>query len=128
MEKTIFVVDDSSTNLLIARNMLMDEYKVITLSSAEKMFAFLEKIRPDLILLDIEMPDMDGFEALEILKADASKSDIPVIFLTIMNDPQTAVRSLQMGAVGFLTKPLTKFALLDRIKCHLSINDYTQTQ
>ena len=118
MEKLILIVDDSNTNLFIAKNMLCDDYQVITLSSAEKMFAFLKKIKPDLILLDIEMPGMDGFEALELLKAD--KPDIPVIFLTVMNDSKMEARGLQLGAVDFLYKPLSKSTLLERIKPHIT--------
>ena len=118
MEKLILIVDDSRTNLFIARNMLCDNYQVVTLSSAEKMFAILEKIKPDLILLDIEMPGMDGFKALELLKAD--KPDIPVIFLTVMNNPEMEARGLRLGAVDFLYKPLSKSTLLERIKPHLT--------
>ena len=120
MEKLILIVDDSRTNLFIARNMLCEDFQVITLSSAEKMFAILEKIKPDLILLDIEMPGMDGFKALELLKADAEKPDIPVIFLTVMNDSEMEARGLRLGAVDFLYKPLSKSALLERIKPHLT--------
>ena len=120
MEKLILVVDDSSTNLFITRNLLCDDYQVITLSSAEKMFTILEKVKPDLILLDIEMPGMDGFEALELLKADAKKTDVPVIFLTVMNDPDMEARGLRLGAVDFLKKPLSKSSLLERIKHHLT--------
>ena len=120
MEKLILIVDDSSTNLLIARNMLCDDYQVVTVSSAKKMFAILEKIKPDLILLDIEMPGMDGFEALELLKSNVGKPDIPVIFLTVMNDTETEARGLRSGAVDFLYKPLSKSTLLERIKPHLT--------
>ena len=119
MEKLILIVDDSSTNLFIARNLLCEDFQVVTLSSSEKMFAILEKIKPDLILLDIEMPGMDGFTALELLKADEKKSDIPVIFLTVMNDSEMETRGLQLGAVDFLSKPLSKSMLLERIKLHI---------
>ena len=117
MEKLILVVDDSSTNLFVVRNMLCDNYQVVTLSSAEKMFAILKKIKPDLILLDIEMPGMDGFEAMELLRVD--KPDIPVIFLTVMNDTEMEARGLKLGAVDFLRKPLSKSLLLERIKPHI---------
>ena len=123
MEKLILVVDDSTTNLFIARNMLSEDYQVITLSSAEKMFAILKKVKPDLILLDIEMPEMDGFEALKLLKADAEKSSIPVIFLTVMNDPEIEARGLGLGAMDFLYKPLSKSTLLERIKPHVTKQD-----
>ena len=117
MEKLILVVDDSKTNLFIASNMLSADYQVITLSSAKKMFNILEKVKPDLILLDIEMPEMDGFEALKLLRAD--ETDIPVIFLTVMNDPELEARGIRLGAVDFLYKPLSKSMLLERIKLHV---------
>jgi putative two-component system response regulator len=68
--KTIFAVDDSDTNLATAKKALEGRYRVLTMPSAAKMFALLEKISPDLILLDIEMPEMDGFDALLRLKSD----------------------------------------------------------
>ena len=73
MPRTIFVVDDNDTNLSMAKEALKDHYRVMTMPSAEKMFAMIEKITPDLILLDIEMPDMDGFEALQILKDESGE-------------------------------------------------------
>jgi len=68
MSKTIFVVDDNDTNLSTAKEALKGQYRVMSLPSAAKMFALLEKITPDMILLDIEMPEMSGFEALRLLK------------------------------------------------------------
>ena len=86
MQKTVFIVDDNDTNLAMAKSALKEQYRVMTLPSAEKMFALLEKIKPDLILLDIEMPEMDGFEALQLLKDNEAYADIPVVFLTGMTD------------------------------------------
>jgi len=86
--KTIFVVDDSDTNLSMAEAVLEDHYRVMTMPSAAKMFSLLTKIIPDLILLDIEMPDMDGFEALKKLKAETAWVEIPVIFLTGRNNAE----------------------------------------
>ena len=87
------------------------------------MFTLLKKIIPDLILLDIEMPDMDGFEALRLLKDDFSLADIPVIFLTSMTDAAIEVRGFQMGVIDFVTKPFSAPALLNRIKTHLDIDE-----
>jgi len=84
--KTIFVVDDSDTNLTMAESALEDQYRVMTMPSAASMFKFLDKVVPDLILLDIEMPDMNGFEALKKLKSENAWSEIPVIFLTGRNN------------------------------------------
>ena len=121
MEKTIFVVDDNNTNLSLAEKALQDQYRVITLPSAAKMFKFLEKTTPDLILLDIEMPEMDGFEALSLLKEN--KVDIPVIFLTSLLDAEVEVRGFQLGVIDFITKPFSAPVLVNRIKTHLGIDE-----
>ena len=120
MQKTIFVVDDNGTNLSMAEEALEDEYRVITLSSAAKMFTILEKVTPDLILLDIEMPEMDGFEALKQLKTGGPHSGIPVIFMTATADAANEARGKELGAVDFVTKPFSAPELLDCIKGHLN--------
>jgi len=112
--KTIFVVDDSDTNLAKAEESLEDDFNVMTVPSAAKMFALLEKIKPDLILLDIEMPEMDGFETLERLKA-GNWADIPVIFLTGTINAAIEERSSALGAVGIITKPFSQSVLLEQI-------------
>jgi len=117
--KTIFVVDDSDTNLAMAEDALEDDFDVMTMPSAAKMFALLGKITPDLILLDIEMPEMNGFEALERLKAGNSWADIPVVFLTGTINASIEEQSLKRGAVGVVAKPFTADSLLDRIKPHI---------
>ena len=122
MQKTIFVVDDNDINLTIAKETLKEHYRVMTLPSAARMFALLEKITPDLILLDIEMPEMDGFEALHRLKNNALWMDIPVIFLTGMTDVTVEVRGFQLGVVDFITKPFSPPVLQNRIKHHLDID------
>ncbi|MCL2852259.1 MAG: response regulator [Defluviitaleaceae bacterium] len=122
MLKTIFVVDDSAINLAIAKTALKEVYRVITFSSAARMFALLEKVTPDMILLDIEMPEMDGFEALTLLKDNRKYAQIPVMFLTSMNDPEIETKGFQMGVVDFVTKPFSESVLLNRIKTHLDID------
>jgi len=124
MQRTIFLVDDNATNLTVAEDALSKQYRVISLSSAAKMFRALEKFIPDLILLDIEMPEMSGFEAMEILKSSSSSySQIPVIFLTSMTDPSTEAHGIELGAVDFILKPFSKPVLLNRIKNHLQIDE-----
>ena len=123
MQKIIFVVDDNDTNLAMAEEALENYYRVMTLPSAPKMFALMEKVRPDLILLDIEMPDMDGFEALSLLKAHPVYYDIPVVFLTGITDAETEVRGFQLGVVDFVTKPFSAPVLINRIRTHLDIDD-----
>jgi len=126
MQKVIFVVDDKDTNLTTAKQVLKEQYRVMTLPSAAKMFALMEKIKPDLILLDIEMPEMDGFEALTILKNKSESAGIPVIFLTGMRDVSVEVRGFQLGVVDFITKPFSEPVLINRIKTHLNIDEIIQ--
>jgi len=116
--KTIFVVDDSDTNLMTAEEALEDQYRVMTIASGAKMFEFLEKMIPDMILLDIEMPQMNGFEALERLKANPSYAGIPVLFLTGFIDDAIKTRSRELGAADIIIKPFSAPALLECIEAH----------
>jgi len=122
--KTIFVVDDNNVNLLAADNALSKYYKVFTLPSSASMFELLDDIKPDMILMDILMPEMDGFESLKILKSNENHADIPVIFLTSRNDEQTENQGLEMGAVDFISKPFSRPILINRIKIHLMLEDF----
>jgi len=121
--KTIFAVDDSDTNLSVVKKALEKSYRVLTMPSAAKMFTLLEKIAPDLILLDIEMPEMDGFEALIYLKSNLLYKDIPVIFLTSYTDDAIEARGFELGVVDFITKPFSTPVLINRIKTHLDIDE-----
>ena len=123
MDKTIFIVDDSDTNLTKAKEALKGHYRAMPMPSAGKMFALLEKIRPDLVLLDIEMPEMDGFEALTLLKSNPAYADIPVVFLTSMDDPAAEVRGFELGVIDFIKKPFTAPVLINRIRTHLNIDE-----
>ncbi len=120
---TIFIVDDTDTNLTKAKQALEDKYRVLTMPSASKMFALLEKIIPDLILLDIEMPEMDGFTALKKLKENKWTAKIPIVFLTAQADATTEIQGFELGAVDFITKPFSRPVLLNRIAGHLHISD-----
>jgi putative two-component system response regulator len=121
--KTIFVVDDSDTNLSMAEEALDRQYRVMTMPSAAKMFSLLGKMTPDLILLDIEMPEIDGFEALKRLKSESLWANIPVVFLTGRTDAAVEVHGFEMGAVDFITKPFSAPVLINRIKTHLEIDE-----
>jgi putative two-component system response regulator len=123
VQKTIFVVDDNDTNLSTAEQALEEHYQVMTLPSAAAMFDLLKEVTPDLILLDIEMPEMDGFEALRQLKANESHAGIPVIFLTSMTDVSVEVQGFEIGAIDFITKPFSAPVLQNRIRTHLNIED-----
>jgi putative two-component system response regulator len=122
MMNTIFVVDDSDTNLSMAETALEDQYRVLTMPSVIKMFSLLEKMLPDLILLDIEMPEMNGIDALKKLKSYELWKEIPVIFLTGRTDETVEVNCFELGAVDFITKPFSAPVLLKRIKTHIDID------
>jgi len=119
---TIFIVDDSDTNLSMAESALEDQYRVLTMASGAKMFSLLEKMIPDLILLDIEMPEMNGIDALKKLKSCEAWKNIPVIFLTGRTDETVEVHCFELGAVDFITKPFSAPVLLKRVKTHLDID------
>ena len=121
--KTVFVVDDSDTNLSMAESALEDSYLVMTMPSAAKMFSLLEKKIPDLILLDIEMPEMNGFQAIKKLKSSDLWSDIPVMFLTGRIDTNVEAEGFELGAIDFITKPFFPPVLIHRIKTQLDIDD-----
>jgi len=114
--KTIFVVDDNGVNLLMVEQALLDHFEVITMSSAATMFELFDTIIPDMILLDIMMPDMNGFEVLAQLKSNAQYAKIPVIFLTSKNDADTEALGYEKGVTGFIKKPFSKLVLLSYIK------------
>jgi len=121
--KTIFIVDDNDVNLSTAAKALSKQYRAFTLPSASDMFDLLNDIVPDLILLDILMPEMDGFEAMQKLKSDKRYSEIPVLFLTGQNDAATEAHGFELGAVDFISKPFSEPVLLNRIKTHLEIEE-----
>ena len=112
---TVIMVDDDITNLTVARNNLAENYNVFTAPSGEKLFRLLDRITPDLILLDIEMPEMNGFAVLEKLKQKEKTANIPVIFLTADKDPERETEGLNMGAAAFVTKPFSRDILLKQI-------------
>ena len=115
------MVDDNITSLTAGKNMLSTFYQVIPVPSAEKMFEALQKVIPDLILLDIDMPEMDGYEAIKKLKSEPCHADIPVIFLTALRDASTEVEGFDLGAADYITKPFSAPLLLKRIEKELLI-------
>ena len=117
--KIIFIVDDSDANLLLAKNALDGLYETYALPSAARMFKIAEKIKADLILLDVDMPEMDGFQALEMLKANESLKTVPVIFLTGKHEAESEKRGYELGAVDFIQKPISAPLLIERIKAQI---------
>jgi putative two-component system response regulator len=117
--KIILLVDDNATNLTAGKNILRDQYKVYPTPSAEIMFDLIENIIPDMILLDIEMPEMNGYEAIKKLKGNPEWAGIPVIFLTSRRDEGSELEGLSLGAIDYVAKPFSAPLLLKRIENHL---------
>jgi putative two-component system response regulator len=124
MEYKILIVDDNMVNIKMAKNILQDEYKVATADSGEAAFKILEQMSPDLILLDVNMPGMDGFQVLEKLKASKETEAIPVIFLTADQSPEVETRALKAGAEDFVAKPFIPSVLQRRISRCIQVSQY----
>lgn len=124
VKDTILVVDDDKSNLMLANKMLCKEYHVASANSGAAALKYLEKSVPALILMDINMPDMNGFEAVEIIKNDERCKAIPIIFLTAEKDPETEKKCFQAGAQDFVIKPFVPDLLLSRVERTLELERY----
>ncbi|MDR2459458.1 MAG: response regulator [Deltaproteobacteria bacterium] len=122
--KQILVVDDNISNLKYISAQLSDSYQVVLAKSGAQALQIAAKKPPDLVLLDIDMPEMDGFETFSRMQQDARLAKLPVIFLSANNDPATEVRALQVGAMDFIPKPFEKSILTHRLELHLNFHRY----
>ena len=120
----ILVVDDDKTNLTLAQNILLPHYRIAASNSGRAALKYLESHRPDLILLDINMPEMDGFEVMEQLRRTEETRTIPVIFLTADNLAETEIKCFQMGAMDYVTKPFVPDILLSRVDKTIELDRY----
>ena len=119
--RRIILVDDNLSNLDQGRSILKTFYEVFPAPSASKMFEILENALPDLILLDIEMPEMNGYEVVKKLKSNDRYSNIPVIFLTSKNDVSSERQGFELGAADYVSKPFSPPILLKRIENQLAL-------
>ncbi|MGN0665787.1 MAG: response regulator [Huintestinicola sp.] len=124
--KHILIVDDDKTNLTVAKTALGDKYKISAATSGTQALRTLEMRSCDLILLDINMPEMDGFTLLNKIRENSDRKDIPVIFLTADNDAQTESRCLRAGASDFIAKPFVPDVMISRISRILELDDLRQ--
>jgi putative two-component system response regulator len=120
-KKLVLLVDDNPANLRIGKNVLAEKFAVATSPSAEKMFTLLENNIPAMILLDVDMPEMNGYEAIKTLKSKQETKDIPVIFLTARAESDDELEGLTLGAIDYITKPFQPRLLLKRIEVHLLV-------
>ena len=122
--QTILVVDDTPNILQLLFNYLNNAgYKILVAQNGKKALKVSEAMQPDLILLDIMMPELDGFATCRYLKTNSSTKDIPVIFMTALAQPEEKVQGLMLGAVDYITKPIEEQELLARIHIHLSLQN-----
>lgn len=117
----IMIVDDSIANLTIARKALEPYYQVIPVPSGKKAIELVSKVMPALVLLDVDMPEVDGFETLRMLKSLPETEEIPVIFLTAKDDSGSELEGLRLGAVDYIAKPFSIPLLLQRIMLHIEL-------
>ncbi len=120
--KNILIVDDTPENLTVLRQILTDQgYKVRPALSGEIALKTIQADLPDLILLDIIMPGMDGFEVCKKLKASKETSEIPVIFISALNEIEDKMRAFSQGGVDYISKPFNAEEVLARVKTHLTV-------
>jgi len=120
----ILVVDDNPVTLSMIKGILSDFYKVYTVNSGAMALEYLDTQRPDMILLDIEMPGMNGIELLCAVKADPRLCNIPVLFLTTTTDNAVEAMVFKLGAADYIRKPINDIVLITRVKMHLELEAY----
>lgn len=116
---TILVVDDEPINLHFMSSALKGEYDIVTASNGHDAISQIKVLMPDLVLLDVMMPDIDGFEVCIIIKSDKSFADIPIIFLTALETHDGQLRGLNFGGIDYLTKPVDLELLKLRVRNHI---------
>ena len=117
----IMIVDDSTTNINILAGTLGDHYRLIVAKTGQTALEHLSQQLPDLILLDVMMPGMDGFDVCRRIKADAKTKDVPIIFITAMEEPDQKTRGFALGAVDYITRPFHATEVMARVRTHISL-------
>ena len=118
----ILVVDDESFYREVLENLMRNDYQVVTAENGEQALEIAsQQPRPDLIILDVVMPGVDGYEVCRRLKADARTEAIPVIFLTVKSNVDDEVRGFNLGAVDYITKPMSPPIVMARVRTHLKL-------
>lgn len=120
----ILVIDDEPANLNLLKELLKDNYQVYLSSSGKHALTFLEHNKPDAIILDVLMPEMDGYTVMKEIKKQERLSGIPVIFLTGLNAPDNESIAFKLGAVDYITKPIVAESVLNRVAIHVELQRY----
>ncbi|MEA3642946.1 MAG: response regulator [Lamprobacter sp.] len=124
----ILVVDDQPENLAVMRQVLGDDYRLLFARNGAEALAATAKLRPALILLDIQMPDMDGYAVCRTLKADPATESIPVIFVTGLSETGNEAQGFEAGGVDYIVKPISAPIVRARVKTHLSLVQASRLQ
>ena len=119
----VLVVDDEPNNLKLLREILQDQYQLSFATDGAKALDVSWKVKPDIILLDIMMPEMDGYETCRRLKTDPETSKIPVIFITALGETEDERRGFEVGGVDYITKPVSAPIVQARVRTHLALYD-----
>lgn len=120
-QPTILIVDDTPDNLALMNALLKDRYTVRVANSGERALKLAASHLPDLILLDVMMPGLNGYEVCQRLKADPATRDVPVIFLTAKTEAEDETKGFEMGAIDYITKPISPSIVMARVKTHLTL-------
>ncbi|MGR3318155.1 MAG: response regulator [Candidatus Anammoxibacter sp.] len=120
-KQTVLVVDDSEPNIFVLESALEDDYNVIAAKDGEKALHIIGENHPDLILLDIMMPGMDGLEVCSQLKNNEKIKDIPIIFITAKSETEDVIKGFKSGGVDYIAKPFEPLEVKARVKTHLAL-------
>lgn len=123
-KKCILAVDDSAFTLSRITDALGKNYDMVTVNSGARALKYLDKNKPDLILLDIRMPIRDGFDILREIRATEDRADIPIIMLTAMEDKQSVMKSIELGICDYVLKPFAPDDLLERVQRILELGEH----
>ena len=126
-KKCILVVDDSATNLKFAESVLKSYYKTFLVKSGAQALKFLENNKVDLVLLDVMMPEMDGFETHEAIKKLENGKNVPVVYLTAAVEAESELKGLEQGAVDFIRKPFVPEVMRNRVDRILCLEELTRS-
>ena len=120
-KQTLLLVDDEPTNLRVLRTVLQDDYRLLFAKSGEEALQLVQQQQPDLMLLDVMMPGMTGYDVCARLKANPTTQRLPVIFVTALKDEEDETKGFAVGAVDYITKPISPAVVRARVKTHLSL-------
>lgn len=119
----VLVVDDEMVNTELVKSALSESYDILTAMNGHDAINLLKQYEPDLILLDVMMPEISGYYACKIIKSDAAYADIPIIFLTALDTEEGTIQGLEVGGIDYITKPVNLKLLKLRVRNHLALKE-----